>query len=457
MLTRETVDVLMVSFEGPDQYSQAGGLGVRAKELCRALAALGYRTTLVFVGDPDAPGEEVQDGVQLVRWAQHLSARTRRGVYEGEDAKVADLEASLPLAVRDRLLQRSTADGRTLVVLAEEWQTAGFCVRLDAVLRAVGQRDRAVVLWNANNHFGFERIDFRALAHAATLTTVSRYMKHLMWRWGANPLVIPNGIPEGALAPVDPAGVAAIRGAATTPCLAVKIGRFSPDKRWLQAVEAIGRLRADGVPARMLMRGGIEPHGAEVLARAEGLGLEVAGWTSRVTAPSGIAAALASSPAALVDLRSFLPDEVIPVMYAAATGVLANSGHEPFGLVGLEAMAAGGVAFVGATGEDYARPFANSRVVATDDPGEIAAGLVGVVERPELAARIREEGRRDAAEYTWPRVIDGLFERLRWVAQSQASSPAALAEAPEEPEPPAAAAPRRRAAPARRPASRRKG
>jgi glycosyltransferase involved in cell wall biosynthesis len=443
----------MVSFEGPDQYSQAGGLGVRAKELCRALAGLGFRTTLVFVGDPDLPGEEVVDGVQLVRWAQHLSARTRRGVYEGEDAKVADLEASLPLAVRDRVLPRSIADGRTLVVLAEEWQTAGFCVRLDAVLRAARARDRAVVLWNANNHFGFERIDFPALAQASTLTTVSRYMKHLMWRWGANPLVIPNGIPEPALAPVDGAGVAAIRDAAATPCLAVKIGRFSPDKRWIQAVEAIAHLRAAGLPARMLTRGGIEPHGAEVLARAAALGLDVAGWTARVAGPEGIAAALSAATAPRVDRRSVLPDAVIPVMYAAATGVLANSGHEPFGLVGLEAMASGGVAFVGATGEDYARPFANCMVVETDDPGEVAAGLVSMVDRPELAARIRGEARRDAAEYTWPRVIDGLLERLRWVAQSQASASAAEPSTVPEPtadQPPAGAqrkpAARRRAA-----------
>ena len=49
MFTPETLEVVMVSFEGPDQYSQAGGLGVRARELCRAFAALGFRTTLVFV------------------------------------------------------------------------------------------------------------------------------------------------------------------------------------------------------------------------------------------------------------------------------------------------------------------------------------------------------------------------------------------------------------------------
>jgi glycosyltransferase involved in cell wall biosynthesis len=41
------------------------------------------------------------------------------------------------------------------------------------------------------------------------------------------------------------------------------------------------------------------------------------------------------------------------VLFHSAAAVLANSHHEPFGLVGLETMAAGGVACIGYTGEDY--------------------------------------------------------------------------------------------------------
>jgi len=48
MFTPENLEVVMVSFEGPDQYSLAGGLGVRARELTRAFAAAGFITTLVF-------------------------------------------------------------------------------------------------------------------------------------------------------------------------------------------------------------------------------------------------------------------------------------------------------------------------------------------------------------------------------------------------------------------------
>ncbi|HEY6378612.1 MAG TPA: glycosyltransferase family 4 protein [Candidatus Dormibacteraeota bacterium] len=418
MLTPDALEVVMVSLEGPDQYSQAGGLGVRARELCRALAAAGYRTTLVFAGDPAKPGEELDEGVHLVRWAQHVSARHPSGVYAGEEEKIADLEASLPAHLVRGVVAPAAARGAAVAVLCEEWQTAGLCVDLSRRLELAGLRDRCVLVWNANNHFGFDRIEWRRLEAAAAITTVSRYMKHLMWSVGVNATVIPNGVPESAFAAIDRAAVTTLRRAAG-PCLAVKIGRFSADKRWLQAIDAISRLRAQGTPARMLIRGGIEPYGGEVLTRAAALDLDVLSWDRPVRSAADLATALRAGAQPLINLRTFLPDAVIPVMYAAATGVLANSGHEPFGLVGLEAMAAGAVAFVGATGEDYARPYVNSIVIESDDPAEVAGSLQALVDRPALGAGIRKRARRDAAEFAWPLVVDGLMERLDYVAAHQ--------------------------------------
>ncbi len=281
-------------------------------------------------------------------------------------------------------------------------------------------RDRCVILWNANNHFGFDNMDWRALDRAATVTTVSRYMKHLMWPHGVNPMVIPNGIPVESLQPVDPAGVALIAEAAGTPCLTFKIGRFSPDKRWHQSLDAIAELRAHGLPARLLMRGGIEHFGHGVLGHARQLGLPVTDWNEPIEGPRDIARSLVETgAAAVVNLRRFLPESVLPAISAASTAVLANSGHEPFGLVGLEAMAAGGVAVVGATGEEYARPYGNAIVVETAEGTELASALAGLVERPELSTRLREAARRDAADFVWPEIIDGFLERMRYVAARQ--------------------------------------
>ncbi len=420
MFNPDTLEIAMVSFEGPDQYSQAGGLGVRAKEMCRSFAAVGFRTTLYFVGDPGKPHEEVVDGLSLVRICQAVSRHYPAGVYDGEHAKIEAMWQELPGLVVDRSVRPAAAAGRTLAILCEEWQTADFVEVIDRHLRRLGMRDRCVILWNANNHFGFDNMDWRSLERAATVTTVSRYMKHLMWPHGVNPIVIPNGIPVEALQPVDAAAVTAIAAAANTPCLTFKIGRFSPDKRWHQSLDAIAELRAAGLPARLLMRGGIEHFGHGVLGHARQLGLGVAEWNEPIGDPADVARSLVETgTAAVVNLRRFLPESVLPSISAASAAVLANSGHEPFGLVGLEAMAAGGVAVVGATGEEYARPYGNAIVVETAEGTELASALAGLVERPELSKRLRDAARRDAADFAWPEIIDGFVERMRYVAARQ--------------------------------------
>jgi len=95
-------------------------------------------------------------------------------------------------------------------------------------------------------------------------------------------------------------------------------------------------------------------------------------------------------------------------LYGGADGVLANSEKEPFGLVGLEVMGAGGVAFVGRTGEDYAIPYGNSVVVQSDDPRELMTHLAALGSRPELGLRIRAEGKATAKRYVWPRMLDAM-------------------------------------------------
>ena len=40
-LTPDTLEFVLLSFEGPDQYAMAGGLGVRMKELALELARQG--------------------------------------------------------------------------------------------------------------------------------------------------------------------------------------------------------------------------------------------------------------------------------------------------------------------------------------------------------------------------------------------------------------------------------
>ncbi len=98
---------------------------------------------------------------------------------------------------------------------------------------------------------------------------------------------------------------------------------------------------------------------------------------------------------------------------------MANSGREPFGLVGLETMAAGGMAFTGSTGEDYAIPFHNSIVLETSDPKEIESYVIYLTNHPEEEEKIRKAARYTAARFTWEQITENLIQRLEYQAKSQ--------------------------------------
>lgn len=411
---------VLLCFEGPDEYSQAGGLGVRVKELARALARLGHETHLFFVGDPALPAEETLGALHLHRWSQWISAHHPHGVYDGEEGKKLDWDSSLPPYVSQRIVDPARRAGFRVAAIAEDWQTADTLIGLDRELRQTGQRDGCVLLWNANNVFGNWRIDFPALERAATLTTVSRYMKFRMWAEDVNPLVVPNGIPKEAIADPPAPEVELLRKATAGDPLLFKIGRFDPDKRWLMAIEAVAALKERGRRPRLLMRGGREPHGAEVLARARALHLKHADIRPGKNAAE-LAAAISAAPvdADILNIAAFLPEPVLPSIYRAADAVVANSGHEPFGLVGLEVMAAGGLAVTGSTGEDYAEPFRNALVMETEDPLELAEALELLGRDRRFAEALRRGGRATARAFTWDKVIPQLFARLEYAADKQ--------------------------------------
>ncbi len=416
---------VVLSFEGPDAYSQAGGLGVRVKGMTRSLAKLGYQTHLYFCGDPNLPGEETHEGGRLHyrRWCQWISAHHRAGVYDGEEGKILDWNSSLPPRLIETVIGPAVAAGRHVVLLGEEWHTSRSMDLISDSLYYQGLRDRVVMLWNANNTFGFHRIAWAPLAAATTITTVSRYMKFKMWDLGQNPIVIPNGIPRSSIVDADPAAVAELRAAGAADHLLFKIGRFDPDKRWLMAVSAAALLKRQGRRVKLMIRGGREPHGAEVISHARHQGLTVVDAETPAD-PAGLADLLRANPEAdVINFTTFVRDALVGVIYSACDAVLANSGHEPFGLVGLEVMAAGGVAVTGSTGEDYAQAYRNALVLETSDPIELVTQLSLLKERPGFAASIRRRGRTTARNYAWEKVIDQLLLRIEFAAAQQAVRP----------------------------------
>lgn len=404
----------VLSFEGPDPYARAGGIASRISGLTHALAEAGFDTHLWFVGDPELPGVEQRGSLTLHRWCQWISGYHAAGVYDGEDGKSFDYARSLPPFLwREHLLPCLAAGGRA-VVLAEEWHTADAVTHLDQLLRAERARQRVKLFWNANNTFGFERIDWPRLKHAATLTTVSRYMKHKMCARNVDPLVIPNGLGAESFATPDAAAVKALAERFSDRLLLTKVARWDPDKRWLLAMDTVAELKRHGHRPLLVARGGKEAHGSEVLQRARELGLRVVKRDERVAGERGLLDSLEhTDDADVAVLESHLDPAARAVLFRAAEAVLANSGHEPFGLVGLEAMAVGGLACTGASGEDYAVDGENALVLQTNDPAEFVSLFGRTRAHPHQARELRAAGMQTARQYAWSRVLErSLMPRL---------------------------------------------
>ena len=421
-MTKDNTEFVVLSFEGPDPYSMAGGLGVRVSNLSQTLANAGFRTHLIFVGDPKREGEEVRNQERLVlhRWCQWISEYYPDGVYHGENEKLYDFNESAPWFVAERIVKLALNQNKLVVILGEEWHTAEAMCRISDHLYYNGLRDRVVMFWNANNTMSFHRVNWGRLDYTTTITTVSRYMKHIMWGMGLNPVVIPNGIPSSLLGKITSKAVKGIKRGFNGDLILAKVARFDPDKRWNMAVESIARLKSRGMKPVLLARGGVEPHGEEVMYRARSLGLimkEVR--ASGTTLEDYFEAIRGSSGADILNLRFHCPQEFLRLVYHASNAVLANSGHEPFGLVGLEAMAAGGIVFTGGTGEDYAIPLHNAIVLETSDPKEIEAYIMYLEERPDEKKRIRRAAREAARRYVWEEVVKILIHKLEYQARIQ--------------------------------------
>lgn len=421
----------LVSFEGPDLYSQAGGLGVRMAGLARTLAQAGYETHLFFIGDPAMPGEERQLDGRLVlhRWGQWISRNCPSGVYEGEELKRTDLEKSLPPYLREQVLLPAlgATPSRTPVVLLEEWQTVRTARLIADDLRRRKLRDRVVMFWNANNPYGFDRIEWRRLADAVTITAVSRYMRSIIRASGVDAVVVPNGISEELLEPVkrdDFRFVVEALGRVARerrPGLFFKMARWEREKGWTQAIEAVRH--SHDRERRMILigrAGGPSGRGGALVTEAEAHDLRAV----QVDAESDFRLRLGDFIRDGYDVISLgfgVTPALARTLYRVCDGVLANSVSEPFGLVGLEAMAAGGIAYTGGTGEDYAITGRNSIVLDTLEPLEIVEQWEQLSASPKRMARLRRQARQTAGRYVWPNVRTLLLEAVTRQAKRQAA------------------------------------
>jgi glycosyltransferase involved in cell wall biosynthesis len=228
--------------------------------------------------------------------------------------------------------------------------------------------------------------------------------------------VVQNGIPPRFWDPVDEKTGRALR-KMFPDLLMAKVGRYHHDKRWLMAVEAVGECKRLGLKPKLVLRGGSEDYGRVVRERAVEQGLSWDVVRPVGTKPAEILEALTQHQGAdVLELDFFVPETFLRSLYWAADAVLANSGHEPFGLVGLEVMACGGVAITGSTGEEYIQSFHNGIAVGSEDPREITVYLRELLHSRSLPKALRENGRATARLFGWETMIKDLLRKIEFLA-----------------------------------------
>jgi D-inositol-3-phosphate glycosyltransferase len=113
----------------------------------------------------------------------------------------------------------------------------------------------------------------------------------------------------------------------------------------------------------------------------------------------------------IADVVRFVPpvaQSELADWYAAATLVCVPSYNESFGLVAVEAQAAGTPVVAAAVGglTTVVRDGASGFLVEGHDPADYASVMARLVDQPALRARLSAGAVRQAAEFTWDRTAE---------------------------------------------------
>jgi glycosyltransferase involved in cell wall biosynthesis len=194
-------------------------------------------------------------------------------------------------------------------------------------------------------------------------------------------LTIAHGVDHDRFHPAPlgaPADLAALDSLGVRPPYIAFVGTIEPRKAVPTLVQAFARLAGDHPGLRLVLAGG------------DGWGTEEA---RAAIAASGVATRI-------VRVR-WVPDEALPALFRQAAAVAYPSHEEGFGLPALEALACGAPLVTSAETPmaEIAGPAA--LLVPPGNAGALAWALNRVLSDTELGDRLRREGPRSAAPYTW--------------------------------------------------------
>ncbi|MDH3299550.1 MAG: MSMEG_0565 family glycosyltransferase [Acidimicrobiia bacterium] len=358
-----------------------GGV-VHTLELAESLSALGVDTTVVAMGDPDQGFFRRVDVPVVVIPAPPRQDTLEERVFAWIGAMQQGLADLMP--------------GFT-VVHAQDCISA----RAANAVRKAGSPGADVTLVRTVHHVD----DFTTQAlidcQAAAITepdhvvVVSEMWRRQLWAdYGVEATMITNGVRHErfAAANVDPTAAAACRdrlGVADRH-LFLTVGGIEPRKGSKHLIEALAAVKAGKGPSAspvLAVVGGhsfqdYTPYREAVLASFGSLGLELG---------------------TDVVMLGTVPDDELPTWFHAADSFVFPSLNEGWGLVILEAQAAGLpvlVSDIEVFGE-FLEDGTNALMTAAGDAGSIAAAMRRLIDDAGLRRRLGSAGPASAARFSW--------------------------------------------------------
>ena len=396
-----------------------GGQGVYTRHLTRELAALGHRVT-VFAGPPYP---ELDAGVDFVpvpsldlyrepdpfRTPRPSELRSGVDLLEFALMCTAGFPEPLTFSLRARrLLAGRRADfdlvhdnqglGRGLLALVDAgWPVLAtvhhpITVDRDLELAHAPSWRRRLTL---RRWYGFVGMQRRVAARLPRIVTVSeasrRDLVRAMGLAAERLAVVPVGVDTDRFRPRPE--VARVPGRLLTTASA-----DVPLKGLVPLLEALAKVRTDRA-AELVVIG--QPRlGSDLPATIHRLGLEDA-----------------------VRFVGGVSDDRVAELYAEAELAVVPSLYEGFSLPAVEAMASG-VPLVATTGGALPEVVGSAGdtgvLVPPDDPGALAAAIVGLLDDPGRRVRLAAAGRRRVMErFTWRATAEGTAAEYRRLLESR--------------------------------------
>ena len=354
------------------------GGAVHSVELAEALAAEGADVTLIALGDP-AEGffRPTSVPARIIQAPPRAETLTER-VFSHIDALTSGLAE-----LGDRFDIVHTQD----------------CISARAAAR-VRDRGSGFRLFRTVHHIDdfttpalIECQDAAILEPDRVLVVSEPWRRRLLDDYGVEAAVVTNGVRVERFAASGPPGDRdrlRARIGATDRHLFLTVGGIEPRKGSRHLVEALGLLKASTPPGRATMLAVVGGHSFQ----------DYRAYRDEVLGSLGAHGLRLGDDMVMLGTVS---DEELPRWYHAADSFVFPSVSEGWGLVVLEALAAG-LPVVASDIEvfrSFLTPDADAVLTEVANPVSLAAGMARVHDDPQLVRRLRANGTATASRYSW--------------------------------------------------------